>query len=37
MLWAVGRLAAQHKIECFLSLEEQMVLAAEVRGKAAKP
>jgi dihydroorotate dehydrogenase electron transfer subunit len=37
MLWAVGRIAAQHRIECFLSLEEQMACGIGVCLGCAVP
>jgi dihydroorotate dehydrogenase electron transfer subunit len=37
MLWAVGRMAAQHHIECFLSVEEQMACGIGVCLGCAVP
>jgi len=37
MLWAVGRIALQHGIECFLSLEEQMACGIGVCLGCAVP
>jgi dihydroorotate dehydrogenase electron transfer subunit len=37
MLWAVGRMAAQHQVECFLSIEEQMACGIGVCLGCAVP
>lgn len=37
MLWAVGRMAAEHGIECFLSIEEQMACGIGVCLGCAVP